>query len=262
MVVPTPSAALLIPGAPCTPIEAVIPVCTFGAASAGATASVALLGDSHAEHWRAALQVASQALDWSAYDVTHPSCPFTKAILAQGNPQRDACIDWNQDVLQWFDQNPQISTVITSDHPGLVMTAPGVSETAARVAGITSAWAALPATVKHIIVIRDDPQIDGGTLPCVTKAIAEHEDAGLRCAFPRSGALHVDPDVLAAEKLHSSRVQIVDLTNFFCGSRLCYPVIGGALVYKDDFDHMTSTYSTTLGPYLLRSIRKLMTSWH
>ena len=150
-------------------------------------------------------------------------------------------------MIQWFAQNPQVTTVFVSDHPGAVERAPGQSEKAALVAGIEAAWAKLPATVKHIVVIRDVPFIEQGTLQCVSNAIARHLDAGTSCAFPRSRGLHQDPDVLAAEQLHSPRVQVIDLTQFFCGSRLCYPVIGGVLVYKDYFDHLTDEYATTLG---------------
>lgn len=259
-VTPTPSQALLIPSAPCTPILASF-ACWFGTSEAKANATIALLGDSHADHWRAALWTVTDALDWYGISLTHPSCPYTLAELAPSNPSQQACLSWNDAVIKWFAQNPQVTTVFTSDHPGTVERGPGQSEQAALVAGIEGAWAELPATVKHIIVIRDDPYISQGTLPCVSNAIAKHRDAGTACAFARASGLHRDPDVLAAEQLHSPRVQVVDLTNYFCGSRLCYPVIGGVLVYKDYFDHLTYEYSSTLGPYLLRAVRDLMGSW-
>ena len=262
MVVPTPSEALLVPDAPCTPIEAIISVCAFGVPAAGAAGTMALVGDSHAEHWRAALEVLGRALRWSGLSITRSSCTFTRGVSAAPEPKRAQCITWNRGVVQWFAEHPEVSTVFTSDHPGPVKTVPGQSEIAAWVAGITSAWAALPATVKHIIVIRDDPFITEDTLPCVERAIAKREDAGLACAVPRRRALHIDPDVVAAEGLHSPRVQIVDLTHFFCDSRLCYPVIGGVLVYRDDFDHLTRAFSTSLGPFLLRDVRALMKTWH
>jgi hypothetical protein len=261
-VTPTPSQALLVPSAPCSPITASIPVCSFGAAQDKSTATIALLGDSHADHWRAALWTVTDALDWYGISVTHPSCPYTLAVLVASNPSQQTCVAWNQGVVQWFSQNPEISTVFVSDHPGAVERAPGQSETAALVAGITAAFAKLPATVKHIIVIRDDPFIEQSTLPCVQNAIAKHENAGTVCAFAKASAMHLDPDVLAAQRLHSPRVQIIDLTHYFCGIRLCYPVIGGVLVYKDDFDHLTDEYSMTLGPYLLRATRELTKSWH
>lgn len=260
-VTPTPSQALLVPSAPCTPIPSSF-VCWFGTPRARSKATIALLGDSHADHWRAALWTVTEGLGWYGLSVTHSSCPYTLAELVPSNPSQQACIAWNDSVIQWFAQNPQVGTVFVSDHPGAVERAPGQSEEAALIAGIEAAWAKLPATVTHIVVIRDDPYIEQGTLPCVSSAISRHRDAGTACAFARAAGLHRDPDVLAAEQLHSSRVQVIDLTHYFCGSRLCYPVIGGVLVYKDYFDHLTDEYSTTLGPGLLRAVRGLIKSWH
>jgi hypothetical protein len=259
-VTPTPSQALLIPSAPCTPIPSSF-VCGFGTPAAKASQTIALLGDSHADHWRAALWTVTDALGWYGISVTHPSCPYTLAVLASPGASQQACVAWNNAVIQWFSQNPEISTVFVSDHPGAVERKPGQSEETALIAGIEAAWAKLPPTVKHIVVIRDDPFVEPGTLPCVSRAIAHHEDAGTKCAFPEAIGLHRDPDVLAAEQLDSSRVQVIDLTHYFCGAGLCYPVIGGVLVYKDDFDHITDEYATTLGPYLLRAVQALVKSW-
>jgi hypothetical protein len=38
-----------------------------------------------------------------------------------------------------------------------------------------------------------------------------------------------------------------------CAPPLCFPVVGGALVYKDD-QHLTDVFATTLGPYLQRAL--------
>ncbi len=39
------------------------------------------------------------------------------------------------------------------------------------------------------------------------------------------------------------------MTSFFCNANQCFPVVGGALVYKDA-THLTELYSSSLGPYL------------
>jgi hypothetical protein len=54
-------------------------------------------------------------------------------------------------------------------------------------------------------------------------------------------------------------VRAVDLTRFFCDRRRCYPVIGGALVFKDP-THLTGVFATTLAPYLLRAIDGALSS--
>jgi len=61
----------------------------------------------------------------------------------------------------------------------------------------------------------------------------------------RSAALKWDTAVSTARLLHPPRYQSVDVTEFFCGTRDCYPVIGGVLVHSD-IDHITNAYSKTL----------------
>ena len=122
----------------------------------------------------------------------------------------------------------------------------------AEVDGYLKAWKTLPATVKRITVIRDTPKMRGDTDTCVQQAISAHRRAGPACALPRSDALDRDAAVAAAQR-HPPRVRYVNLTRFFCDSSRCFPVIGGALVYKDA-THITSVYGRTLGPYLLRAL--------
>ena len=55
-------------------------------------------------------------------------------------------------------------------------------------------------------------------------------------------------------------MQAVDLSQVFCGERLCYPVVGGALVYKD-LHHFTRVFAETLGPLLGRKVAGLIQEW-
>lgn len=261
MVVPTPADALLMPPASCSPIEAPLSACTFGTSADSAGATVALVGDSHAEHWRATLWPVTKALSWSGVSVTHASCPLTRATLRTSAKKQKECEKYNRDVTQWLVDHPEVGTIFTSNHPGQVVTKRRADSRATRVAGVLRAWRALPASVEHIVVIRDDPHMKAWTLRCVTRAIRKHRDAGRACTFSRRKTVQFSPDVAAARKLRSPRVQVIDLTHFFCGRRVCYPVIGGALVYKDYYDHLTAIYARTLAPYLLGKLERLMASW-
>jgi hypothetical protein len=265
MVVPTPEQALLEPSAPCSPFDAPISACTFGSPAAAAGATVALVGDSHARHWRAALWPVIDALGWSGVSLDRDGCQLSRAVSIAAESRQSACAAWNLGVTQWLTDHPDVHTIFTSNRsvsssrgrPGLLETAPGQSQRAARLEGIFAAWAALPPTVQHIIVIRDDPFVRGSTVPCVQRAIRIRIDAGRACAFPRKTALRPDYYVVAARKLGSARIQVIDLTHFFCGKRFCYPIVGGALVYRDYYDHLTTVFATTLGPYLLAKVEQL-----
>jgi len=125
------------------------------------------------------------------------------------------------------------------------------------VTGFEAAWKALPPTVDKIVVIRDNAKTRPDVTRCVGRAIAHRRTPARVCSTARSVSLDPDPAYAAAGELNSTRVQRVDLTRYFCGSRRCYPVIGNVLVLRDQH-HMTATYSTTLGPVLLRKVRPLL----
>jgi hypothetical protein len=84
---------------------------------------------------------------------------------------------------------------------------------------------------------------------------------GPACATARAEAVRWDSAVSAADNLHAKRYRFVDLTSFFCGRRSCYPVVGGVRVYDDVLGHFTTAFSQTLGPYLLREVRRLIAAW-
>jgi SGNH domain-containing protein len=257
-VTPTPGQALITPNAPCSPASLtglVIP-CVFGVPQASATAQVALLGDSHAETWRGALARVADALHWNAVSLTRSSCSYSDSIPTLAPSLAVACLDWRAGVVAWFAANPQVSTVFVADNDlGEAFGATGKTPIGTQVTGYLDAWRGLPRSIRHIIVIRDSPFPGIGTASCVEAAIAHHKPAGVACALPRAAAVYPDPAAIAAYR-DEPRASVIDLTDFFCGAKVCPPVIGGVLVYKDA-SHMTNLYSTTLGPYLLARVRVL-----
>jgi hypothetical protein len=55
-------------------------------------------------------------------------------------------------------------------------------------------------------------------------------------------------------------VQVVDVSDFMCDRRDCFPVVGGALVLKD-LHHLTRVFAASLGPYVLRQVSALSRTW-
>jgi len=256
-VTPTPREALDAPNAPCDSVpEDDEPFrCTFGSPTEDASSTVALVGDSHATHWRSALLTVASRKRWHGISITRSSCPFTRATPAI--PERRACVDWNSDVLRFVEARPEISTVVVSQHRGRVVAPEGAPPREVQKQGYLDAWSALPPTVRHIFVIRDTPYDRMHTGSCIMAARRRHEELGKVCAIPRKNALKPDPAAGAARLSTDPRVHLVDMTDFFCGPALCYPVIGGALVHKDS-THMSLAYGLTLGPYLLRRFDALL----
>ena len=255
---PAPADALLEPNAPCVPDgrTSLLYPCTFGvrrAATGAATGTLALVGDSHASHWRAAVDVIAARKGLPAVSITRSRCPFINATVIMPRQERISCRRWNREVMAYLTSHREISTLFVSDRASArFVKARGKDNLETQVAGYISLWRSLPATIQNVVVIRDTPRGSAASTLCVQRALAARRPAGRRCSRPRAQALHTDPAVVAARRMNSARVHAIDLSDFFCGPRRCLPVVGGAFVYKDG-DHISTVFARTLGPYLLRA---------
>jgi hypothetical protein len=248
-VVPTPAEAHQRPNAACglDEVDGELHFCGFGAPHGKAT--VALVGDSHASHWRAALDYVARRRGWSGISLAHAACPLSTTIYAAlPQPGRRHCLAWNLQVALWLSRHPRIHTLFVSAIAG----GPTYAKVDAE-AGYLAAWRALPDSIRTLVVIRDTPKARLSTDDCVERAMGGRRPAGAVCRLDRTRALPPDPEVAAARRLTGVNVRVVDMTRYMCDRRWCYPVIGGALVYKDD-NHLTEVYARTLGPYLARDL--------
>ena len=257
MVSPHPRDAVLEPNSECKFGERVgeLSPCLFGAAPEEATETIALIGDSHAAHWRAAIDFVMAERDWHGISMTKAGCPLSTAISDIPEPGKTKCTKWKRQLFRWFEDHPEVTTVITSNHTGGKVVGAKGRDYQAHVEGYTEALEKLPPTVERIFSIRDVPRNTSNSMQCVARAIRKKQAAGPKCAVPRRFALKPDPATPAARDSDPHRVQLIDMTRFMCSSRLCLPVIGGALVHKDQ-THLTRVFATSLGPYLLRHMER------
>lgn len=252
-VFPTPDDALLEPNAPCRPLRRanLLYPCSFGA-DAAPSATAVLVGDSHAAHWRAAVDIVAQARGWHALSLTRSGCSFNDAQAIIPAEQAASCRRWNRQVVGWLDDHPEVATLFVSTRANAryVPSSRRSSSFEIAVQGHLARWRRLPATVKDVFVIRDTPYSSAAAADCTRRAHARRQLAGIICARRRHRALHRDPAVTAARRLGSARVRVVDMTSYFCDPDRCFPVVGGALVHKDA-DHITATFARTLGHFML-----------
>jgi hypothetical protein len=261
-VYPAPQNALIAPAEPCAIVRPRAPeVCAFGVPKAQARATFALVGDSHAAHWRAALEVVARAERWRGLDLDRSRCPFAVVLKATNPRDRAECARWNARVRRWFAHHPSVSIVFASQRREVhVLPRAGLGQFGTRVAGLAAAWNGLPPSVKHIVAIADVPYNRPYTFACVVGALGRHRSPDRACAVRRALALSPDPALAAAARIGPPRVQSIDLTPFMCTPADCLPVVGGVLVHKDR-GHLTRAFSATLGPFLLRDLRRLMRAW-
>lgn len=236
-----------------------ITACAFGVAPERATRRVALVGDSHAAHWRAALERVATAERWHGFSITRTSCPFSEAGRGDLSVRaRARCEEWNDRLPRWLAERERIDTVFVVANTGGSVDVPrGQTLREAQRAGYRDAWRGLPDSVRHVVVIRDTPKLRFRTLGCVDEALATGRRAASACAIPRRTALEADPAEIEARRRSSDRVEAIDLNGVLCSRRLCPPVIGGALVYKDEH-HLTRVFSATLGRIVRRRVERVV----
>ncbi len=259
-VFPTPDAAELEIGDRCATKERSANwwVCGFGPVAG--TRTFALIGDSHAGHWRGALANIAFGQGWRGLSITRAGCPFSQAVPDLAPPLGAECAAWNRRVLRWFASHPQVDLVFVSEHSGAGFRARrGQSPAAAAVAGYAAAYRALPPTVKHIVVLRDTPLNTSNSFACVDHAIAHHLRAGIVCAVTVRHALRPDPEVTAAARAGSPRIRVADLTTSSAApASATRSSVGSSSTATSTISRPSS--SATLGPFILRELLRWMAS--
>jgi peptidoglycan/LPS O-acetylase OafA/YrhL len=262
-VIPDPSLADASPEHCITDIRSAdLTVCSYGAPADGATRTVALVGDSHAEQWLPAFSDLAAERNWRLVVLAKSSCPFgpdkrferdlSAEVLAVMN---DSCATWNDEALSWLAGHPEVSVLFTAARARNAVVADDSDDdwrdTAIR--QYQERWAELPSTVERVVVLRDTPRMRDDYLSCLADA---GEDVAGSCAVGVPEALDRDPAAEAAASSSDPRVGVIDLTGYFCPDGLCRPVIGGVLAYRDTH-HISWVYASTLVPFLAEQIDAL-----
>jgi hypothetical protein len=171
--------------------------------------------------------------------MTRAGCSFSTEAYPAPAPIPANCRRHSEGALRWLRTHPSVHTVFTSSSAGRGLSA----------GGYQAMWRRLPATVKRVYVLRDVPRVNASTGACVSRTRGRTDTA---CTVPRGAAVIGDSSAQAAARA-GGRVRLIDLTRHFCSTSRCFPVVGGAYVYKDA-NHMNATFATTLGPFLLRRL--------
>jgi hypothetical protein len=259
-VFPSPSDALLEPNAPCKPFgrSSLLFPCLFGARGGTGREVTMLIGDSHASHWRAAVDVVAAGRAWPAISITRSGCPFIKARVIIPRAEARTCRRWNRELLAWLRRHEEVTSIFLSHRSeAQYVHKRGVGNFETAVRGHLALWSMLPKSVRNIFVIRDTPVTSTAATACVSRTFAHRQPSAMLCARARRKALFPDPAVAAARRTHQPRVHVLDMTPFFCDRTHCYPVVGGALVHKDT-NHITAIFARTLGHFMLRMVDDIL----
>jgi peptidoglycan/LPS O-acetylase OafA/YrhL len=210
--------------------------------------TVALVGDSHAAQWLPALTRVAVKYGWRIEAYTKSSCTLADVLTTislTGSEPYDSCTDWNRNMMQALtgDEKPDVLVTSSFSHVAVIDGARQSKAQSIRAvgAGLHRSWSELADAGVPVVSIVDTPDM-GIAIP---ECVSENSTKLLRCAVDRDTAMKGVGQIekLGAHGLPSAR--LIALTSMICPEKLCAPVIGNVLVWRDAH-HLTASYSRSL----------------
>lgn len=230
--------------------------CSFGDLEKP-TKKIAVLGNSHAGHLVPALELIAEEEHWQvdsyAVGVCQPTLePVPMPGPVNGVPVKRIAADCARLMEETFDR-------ITSGGYSLVVASTMDQEPAHDVLE-TNVYRSTLETLTDagipVLVVRDPaaPLNFTQDTPSCLGVNAANPSA---CDGTPDTWIRQDPLTSAARASDSPLVRRVNLNRFLCTDTVCPAVIGGIIVYAD-YNHLTSSFSRTLAPYLGKAVLRTM----
>jgi peptidoglycan/LPS O-acetylase OafA/YrhL len=228
--------------------------CEFGAAENASKRRIALLGDSHAGVWQAALARFVEPLGIRVQSFLASSCVITaddRSFATYMAPQnRDACRIWRGEAEAAIIADKHIDTVVISDNAynqKILVGAGDWSEDDGR--GVAEILRRFHAAGKRVIVIDDVPNLPNELPDCLARAVTNNDP----CAIDETQVPASTPLGRGAALMPAGEIDYLTFKDVFCDGALCHTVIGGIPVYMDA-DHISAPFARTLADRLERAI--------
>ena len=195
---------------------------------------IAAIGDSHIAQYAGALNVLAVKNNWQLDLYAKGGCPLSYAVRVHDEVLTKNCPAWVDNVIQVLPEK-NYDEIITSQRAGMEWN----GGNSVAVEGLTKLWMQLVAKGESLVVLKDAPNPGQNVVSCLLEKKA--------CTFERKAGLKFDAQAESAKQV--SGLQFVNFDDVFCDSQACFPIIGNAIVYRDD-NHLTDTFARTLAPYI------------
>jgi peptidoglycan/LPS O-acetylase OafA/YrhL len=233
--------------------------CVFGDRRAAAT--VALFGDSHAEHWLPALDRLGRARGFRVVAFVKGGCPVADApeLAMRRAPDRGrACARFREAAVRRIAAlRPEAAVLSSYDayvaEPGdRAGRANGIPARAWE-RGLTRTYTRLAAAGVPVVALRGTPTPGFDAPACLSRRAAGLPGAGA-CTYALAGARHAAAAAAqdAAVRAAAGRglpVRLVDMGDRVCASARCAVARGGVVVFTDD-NHLTAAFARGEAPVL------------
>jgi hypothetical protein len=224
--------------------------CIFG--DPASSADVVLFGDSHAAQWFPALQHLAEVHHFRLEVLTKRGCPTADMPIKRRTLNAE-CFRWRAAVVQRLaTEHPSLIVMSASDYePG--GPAANLDPDVAWRTGLDATLKSLRPTAQRVLVLGDTPLPSTNTPSCV----AAHLQSVEQCVAARAGA--VDPPRMAVEQevARLDGAVFAGTSDWLCTQSSCPVILGDVLLYRDD-NHLTTTASLLLAPYLEATLAPLL----
>ncbi len=219
--------------------------CEFGSTDADAP-RVLLIGDSHAYQLLPTFQRIADDEGWHLITFFKGACPWSTTPISTFGAFGAACADWRAAVQEKV-AGLDVDAVFTASLATTSFSSAGYdSAFDAAVAGYREAWQQFTDRGIPVVTVADNPTWETDPNKCLrTRAQSD-------CTGARSEVLHHDPVIEAATD--ASGVTLLDFTDVYCDDTTCFPVRGGANLYRDQ-DHLTVTFVDSLAPWYTKALK-------
>lgn len=234
--------------------------CVLG--DAAASTVVALLGDSHAEHWLGGLDRAGRERGWRIDAMVKGGCPV--ADMTELGSERFTryyreCARYREAMLRRIIATRPAAVVLSSwDHyiPPDGTAADWQVSPSMWERGLRRTYERLAAAGIHTIVLRDVPRTGFDVPACLSRRAARLPFA-MACTYDRATSLSRIAIAAQDRAARGLPVMLVDMNDQICDTPSCVVVRNGAIVFTDD-NHLTATFSRSIAPVLGRRIAAAM----
>ena len=227
--------------------------CGFGDVRSSTT--LALLGDSHAEHWLGGLDRAGKEHGWRVEANVMGGCPVAdfSALISGGTARRyRECNAYREATLARLVRERPGAVILSSfDYYMRTDDAAGVGfqvSDAVWTEGLRRTYARLSRAGIPVIVIRGTPRVPFDVPTCLSRRAA-------RLPFSQSCTFTLDRAFVARGRraqdaaARGLNVQFVDMNDLVCGSGRCETMRGKMVMYTDN-NHLTSSFTRSMGAEL------------
>jgi len=228
--------------------------CVFG--DPNGTATVALFGDSHAEHWLAALDRLGRERGWRVVLMVQGGCPVAASpeLIASTSDRRGrACARYREAAIgRLIALDPDVAVLssydeyVARDEQTARRAMEGRVSPSAWGRGLRRTYTRLAKAGVPVVAIRGTPYPGFDVPGCLSRRAA-----GLPmsdgCAYAREEALHgpARAELLAAVRDAERRglpVAAIDMADAVCSSSPCSVRRDGRVVFTDD-NHLTASFT-------------------